>query len=455
MSVERVLPKTLDYTDVLPLAVESKSRRRTFFPNNGQQFVSNAANSIRIDLSADALLDTQHSYLRFTYTQGAGQSCGFDYSGGHAFIRRLRIEQSGTVLEDIQSYNRLMGAVVLPCQSTVEHKRTRTLLEGIRQDGGAAGALAAAPIGVVAGNVPASDGLQGNSNNPNNQIAAGGTYDFCIPLTSGLMNCDKLVPLMLMSAPLTIEIELANETQAVVQNGGPVAYTISNVRYIANLVEVGQDVAQQLRMLQEVSGGVLTLAGQTYRHFGGVLPGGATNNIINVPARVKSMKSLFFASQGAGADANTTYDVGTGGHMNLINYQLKIGSVVYPPTPVAAGAQIGINTAAEMFMELEKAWGNTGSRFGLGSETKISTLYAVESARAVTNGRYTFAPFGLDLEAFQKVAIESGVNTADRSLPISLITTHAAGAAATNIDVYVLADALFYINQDGSMSVSV
>ena len=85
MSVERVLPKTLDYTDVLPLAVESKSRRRTFFPNNGQQFVSNAANIIRIDLSADALLDTQHSYLRFTYTQGAGQSCGFDYSGGPCF----------------------------------------------------------------------------------------------------------------------------------------------------------------------------------------------------------------------------------------------------------------------------------------------------------------------------------------------------------------------------------
>ena len=452
--MERVLPKTLNYQDVLPLAVESRARRRTFFPINGQQFTASGANIIRIDLSADALLDTQHSYLRFTYTQGAGQTCGFDYAGGHAFIRRLRIEQSGTVLEDIQSYNRLMGAVVLPCQSTVEHKRTRTLLEGIRQDNGAAAALAVAPVAIAA-TVAGADNNLGQSNNPNNQLAAGASYDFCIPLTSGLMNCDKLVPLMLMSAPLTIEIELANETQAVVQNGGPAPYTISNVRYIANLVEVGQDVSQQLRMLQEVSGGVLTLAGQTYRHFGGVLPAGGTNNIINVPARVKSMKSLFFASQGAGADGNATYDVGTGGHMNLINYQLKIGSVVYPPTPVAAGAQIAPNTASEMFMELEKAWGNTGSRFGLGSETKISTLYSVESVRAVTNGRYCFAPFGLDLEAFQKVAIESGVNTADRSLPISLITNHAAGAAGTNIDVYVLADALFYINQDGSMSVSV
>ena len=66
--MELVLPKTLDYTDVLPLAVESRARRRTFFPVNGQKFVSNGANIIRIDLSADALLDTQHSYLRFDFT---------------------------------------------------------------------------------------------------------------------------------------------------------------------------------------------------------------------------------------------------------------------------------------------------------------------------------------------------------------------------------------------------
>ena len=63
----------------------------------------------------------------------------------------------------------------------------------------------------------------------------------------------------------------------------------------------------------------------------------------------------------------------------------------------------------------------------------------------------------MDLEAFQRVAIESGVNTADRSLPISLILgyTTANLPTATNVDVFVLADALFYINGDGSMSVSV
>ena len=460
MSVERVLPKTIDYTDVLPLAVESKSRRRTFFPNNGDQFQSDGANIIRIDLSADALLDTQHSYLLFTFTEGAAQSCGFDYAGGHAVIKRLRVEQSGTVLEDIQNYNKLMGSIVLPCQSTSEHKQTRTLLEGVRQNGGAAAALAAGPVATAADAASTRRNL-GISNNPHDQVAGGGTYRFAIPITSGLLNCDKLVPLMLMSAPLTIEIELENSVSVKATNNADTPYTIRDVRYVAQLVEVGQDVSQQLRMLQEVSGGVLTLAGQTYRHFSGQYAAAATNNVVNVPARVKSMKSLFFNFNGVDPVGNTpgdditSYNLGNGNTADITSFQLKIGSVVYPPTPVRAAGGIGINNASEMLMELEKAWGNTGSRFGLSQDSCLATFYTEVEARAVQNGVYRFAPFGLDLEAFQKVAIESGVNTADRSLPISLITEHTGAQAVTTIDVWVLADALFYINQDGSMSVSV
>ena len=156
--MERVLPKTLDYTDVLPLAVESRSRRRTFFPINGQTFNSDGANIIRIDLSADALLDTQHSYLRFTFTAKT-RNCGIDYAGGHSFIRRLRVEQSGVVLEDINSYNRLMGAVILPCQSSDEHHKERTITEGVR---GLSQVSAGHTGGVLAMSADAQGGLQGS-----------------------------------------------------------------------------------------------------------------------------------------------------------------------------------------------------------------------------------------------------------------------------------------------------
>ena len=191
----RVLPKTLDYTDVLPLAVESRSRRRTFFPINGQTFQSGGANIIRIDLSADALLDTQHSYLRFTMTPQT-RACGIDYAGGHAFVKRLRVEQSGVVLEDISNYNRLMGAIVLPCQSGSDHTKERSLTEGVRADGqlGSVGATSNQDnmTDALATSVASAQNTLGRLNNKSDQIDTTKQYNFCIPLTSGILNNEKL-----------------------------------------------------------------------------------------------------------------------------------------------------------------------------------------------------------------------------------------------------------------------
>jgi hypothetical protein len=105
-------------------------------------------------------------------------------------------------------------------------------------------------------------------------------------------------------------------------------------------------------------------------------------------------------------------------------------------------------------MELAKAFGSVGGTKGMGRMSQV-LAYRSEDAKIGQGEAHSFSPFGLDLEAFQRVAIESGVNTADRSLPISLILNYSQAPTATNVDVYVLADALFYLNSDGSMSVSV
>ena len=211
-----------------------------------------------------------------------------------------------------------------------------------------------------------------------------------------------------------------------------------------------------------MSGGVLTLAGQTYRHFTGQATATTGDQIINVPARVKSMKSLFFVNQGQGSDAFNSYDISTGTNNSLNEFQLKIGSVTYPPTPVRCGFGDGApatiqNRRAECLMELAKSWGNVGSSKGIG-QLNWDNYMNSEKARPTASGAgsaMAFGPCGLDLEAFQRVAIESGVNTADRSLPISLILNFAVQPVVQTYDVFVLADALFYINGDGSMSVSV
>ena len=481
---ERVLPSNVDYTKILPLAVESRSRRRSFFPVNGQTFTSNGNNIIRIDVSASAFLDPKHSYLRFRYVNTTAQTCGFDFGGGHGFIRRLRIEQAGNVLSDINHYNKLMAGIVLPCQGGVDSVAHRSITEGQRFANNGAAGLSTDPT-------PAVDMSGAVVNTPTNgaalvaAVAGNGQYTFSIPLMNGLLGTtqDKMVPLqMLGSSPLTIEIELADGLDIGAYGAAVVAptYAINDVRYIASLVEVGPEVDAQLRMVQEVSGGKLVLNGVDYTHFNGNIPGGATGNqVINVPARRKSLKSLFFvgASQqyvasGAGpaGEHALSYNLSFGGTMTLVDYQIKIGSVVYPPTPVDCQFQ-GVNgTSAfqrgEALSELAKCWGSVSSAHGTGSLSSINyqtqqgnvALIPRDAGAGAAVTSYTFAPYGMDLESFQRTALESGVNTSDRSLPISLVLNVGGGAAAGNeqfnVDCYVAYDSLYFIDTIGNIRVS-
>jgi hypothetical protein len=466
--MDRVLPSNVDYTKILPLAVESRSHRRSFFPTNGQQFTSGGNNIIRIDVSASAFLDPKHSYLRFRFTNNSASTLGFDFGGGHGFIRRLRIEQAGNVLSDCQNYNKLMSSIILPSQCSLESVGHRSVTEGIRYANQHGAPMAPSPPNESTGTIaiaPAPDSTLITA-------AAGGgdTYVFCIPLMQGLLGStqDKMVPLQLLgSSPITIEIELAPFLDVGVFNAAPAAgYTIDQVRYLAQLVEVGPEVDAQLRMVQEVSGGRLVLNGVDYTHFAGTITAQAQGqNVINVPARRKSMKSLFFvgASQTYGAGQHALANLSFGGNFNAKSFQMKIGSVLHPATPIDANLDNPAGNRAEVLSELAKCWGTLSSVNGVGvlsaanyatTDCDIAGMAQDVGAGAATQS-LRFAPFGIDLEAFQRTAIESGVNTADRSLPISLIIDIAApNAEAINVDCFVAYDSLYFIDETGTIKVS-
>jgi len=374
-----------------------------------------------------------------------------------------------------------MAGIILPCQGGVDSVAHRSITEGQRYANARANGTssAATPAGDMSGavvNTPA------NSSEVVANAAGNGQYTFSIPLMNGLIGTtqDKMVPLqMLGSSPLTIEIELADGLDIGAYGGfvADASYQIEDVRYIAQLVEVGPEVDAQLRLVQEVSGGKLVLNGVDYTHFSGNIPAAATGNqSINVPARRKSLKSLFFvgASQqfgGAGAGSHSqSFNMSYGGTMTLVDYQIKIGSVVYPPTPVDCQMQ-GANgnsafTRGEAFSELSKCFGSVSSAHGTGSLSTIN--YAINQGNVATLPQdpgagvavvsYQFAPFAMDLESFQRTALESGVNTSDRSLPITLLLNIGGGAAAANeqfnIDAYVAYDSLYFIDAIGNIRVS-
>ena len=473
--MDRVLPSNVDYTKILPLAVESRSHRRAFFPTNGQVFQSDGNNIIRIDVSASAFLDPKHSYLRFKFKNDTNTTMGFDFGGGSGVIKRLRIEQAGNVLSDVNNYNKLLSAIILPSQGSIESVGHRSVTEGVRfANGHAAGSnMVAAPANETNGATAISPST--SSAQPLTAAAgAADSYTFCIPLVNGLLGStqDKMVPLqMLGSSPITIEIELAPlldvGTFAAVPAGNN-RYEISDVRYLAQLVEVGPEVDQQIRMVQDVSGGRLVLNGVDYTHFAGTISAGAQGaQVINVPARRKSMKSLFFvgASQtyAGGAAHHLVSNLSFGGNFNAKSFQMKIGSVLHPATPIEANLDNASVNRAEVFSELAKCWGTLSSVNGVGilnsfnyatTDCDVAGM-AIDAGAGAPAQSYRFAPFGIDLEAFQRTALESGVNTADRSLPISLIIDIAAAQGeAANIDAYVAYDSLYFIDEMGSIRVS-
>ena len=273
-------------------------------------------------------------------------------------------------------------------------------------------------------------------------------------LVSGLLDNDKYLPLVLMNAGITLELEFASGNEAGASPAHDFGYEITEVRYAAHLIDLERSFYDRLRMVQQASGGVLQIAGQSYRGFRGTIADGAAQGSINCPARVRSIKSFFFGYKRP--VVTRKFNVSALGHNNLSQFQLSIGATRYPPTPNTCDAATNKSGA---YTELMKAFGKIGST--VHSDLCSSGNYM--SGSGADNGALglaiPFSPFAIDLESFRH-EIENGIDSSSRALPITLHTQHsgAGGAAITagcnDVYMFVLYDSLFYVNMDGSVSVS-
>jgi hypothetical protein len=270
-------------------------------------------------------------------------------------------------------------------------------------------------------------------------------------LVSGLLDNDKYLPLVLMNAGITLEFELAPAVDCMVTATATGAdYEITNVRYVAHLIDLERSFYDRLRMVQQNSGGVLQIAGQSYRGFRAT-QSAATTQSLNCPARVRSIKSFFWKFGRVGADS--TFNLSAGSHNSLTEYQLSIGATRYPPTPNKVNPATN-KTAA--YTELQKAFGKIASNIHPDQLNSINYLRSDGTAADMGSSDIVpFAPFGIDLESFRH-EIENGVDTSSRALPITLHLTASGNpvAGAEECIMWVLYDSLFYINMDGSVSVS-
>ena len=330
------------------------------------------------------------------------------------------------------------------------------LLKGIRAD---------MPFGLSADSASNRPNTQGIKLQSHTRLVSTGTRTQAFPLVSGFLNMDKYIPLIMMNAGFTIELTLCDasriginqveagdaDQQAAADFATPI-WGVQSVKYVAHLIDLDRSFYDRLRAVMEGSGGVLQLAGQTYRHFVGDMPNNVGPHTITIPARVKSVKSIFGCFiDSSQMGSNNNYDTSVFQHANLDRYRFEIGSVRYPQTDVNAGT-------VENEVELQKAWGRLGDYNHQQAYANKHTQNAegVRDGTDYLKGLLSAYSIGYDFEAFQRVALEAGINTADRSLPINFIATRSAQTTkSTRCDFYVLTDAIYYINLDGTVSVSI
>ena len=541
--MERIAPPSLNYDNVLPLAIESRSNRRTFVPVNGSSFSNTTGSTIiRIDVNADSMLDPTHSYLTLDLCNDAPA----DANGvpqflhpeiGPAMIQRMRIESGGVTIEDINEYGRLYTAMMLNqcpedyvnnvCGSynlypqlndttaqltaakdgaipnhqisgnIAPHAADAADVGGFVQGGltegceikympnissvcaglDARGTVQVRGDGATLGLVDSQLNVNGYAEmKKSGAIGLAGSKTITIPLLSGFLNQDKYIPLIMMNAGFTIELHLApvnavGLTQSIATgisgvsagvpaaahaNGGLIdnVWSIKNVKYVANLIDLDREFYGRLRSVMEESGGVLQLAGQTYRHYSAVVPLRAGEGTVSLPARVKSIKSIFATFITAThRNSNASYNTSVYHNAGLSAFRFEIGSVRYPQTDIKTGN----GNRAELVSELHKAFGKLGD-YSHSTCVRAKGLECIERIRTnqVRDSGLAGFMLGYDFEAFQKVALESGINTADRSLPLNFVyNKDVATTGSHHADFYVLSDAIYYINLDGTVSVSV
>jgi len=476
----RSLPKNIDYSDVLPQSVPAIQRRRKFYPANGATFSNKSNKQIRIEVSSpNALLDPSNSYIEFDVRNtDAAITFGADIGGGAIFFDTLTIEQGGRVLSKCQEYNKLNSKLLAMTQEQLGGRLADSIKGLTRANNGNALNTVAA-----AGGQGTIYGL--SQHNSEAVMAVGAKIKFSMPVISGLFTQDKLIPLPMVAknSPITIVLDIAVQENCGVFSANPAAvdiFEISNITYTASLIEVGGDVLNQLTMMRdEMMGGQIAISGQDWEHNGGSIDAGQTGEIpIRIPARKRSLKSIFFTassdtfnSAGLGTTRFDVYNLSFCGTGEITQYQAKVGAVVYPAEPVICGNTC--NTNAEQFMELCKAFGSLGFNKPGGHHNVCTFGGSILGGNALNNGDIETAagggiilgpqstnvlsmmPFGLDLDAFQHTAIEAGVDTKTLAEEVNLLLTVGAGNAEPKIiDVWALYDQHYYFNSSGDITFS-
>ena len=345
--------------------------------------------------------------IKFTNDSADARTVGLDM--GCPFFSRLQIMSGGQELEDIGEYSRLYSILesiqgsrlTADEHSLTEHQNftgVAAVVDANITDLSVSAAAVNTQVGVASGNY---------LHNVVTQVANAGTKVYNVPLVSAIFNIEKYFPLLLTQQGIDIYLTLNPTADIGAWSGAPTQYKISDVKYIAHEVNLDDAFVNQMKASIQATGGVLSLASTTYRHYlnnqTGANPTTATHN---VSTQVKSLKGLIVRPQNNALNgANAALPISTGQSMQIDSIQFKVGSILFPQEPIAFNAA----NPGEMYNEIRKCFGTIGS-YNHGTMLNKSTFKVMANTAAdkvpPAGGTRQLWAAAYDFETFAKSATE-------------------------------------------------
>jgi hypothetical protein len=415
------LPRGLQYVNAIQSSY-ARNYQSNIAPQNGMgPYGPGETIMLNIPTSRNTVLSGGDSVFKFNLTVTNGAAAN-DYirlgaSGAHSIIQRIRLWHGSTLLSDIDDYSNLVAMCMAIQESGDRSHGIQTILAGTESV-----SIVAAQMGE-----PLHTGERLNPGvataiyNAGTGAGITAVRTYCIPLMNFLSYSEKYCPLYAMTgSPLRVEVQLVdNPLKAVCSAQALTTFTVSNVEYIGNFMEISDSGMEKVMM---ASGPQLKWVVQDWRSYSHT----ATinnNSEISVPvaAKFNSLRSLISSYRTKSAGALTFYANGSH-HLGLSSYTVRIGSRVVPTKAPS--------THTEMFSELIRAFGSISD---LNHEPNITSAVYADVPEAVANNETATVPTinahqnafytGLDLESYSNSGMQNvyqGMNTSTEDVFLTL-----------------------------------
>jgi len=441
------LPASVKYARLPKKAIAGHSSLRRYASSNGTEFTPDNNNIIRVPITANginAFLDGAHSYLQFKVSADNKTTNEAQTLDGGIFciIQRLRIicRNSGAILEDINNYN-LLHNILFKYQTDPSKLPHHNAVSGT-----------APSMEVTGTNNPANNNVTCDFSEYKPSMSrrfAGNTaasdMTLCMPIISAFLSNTKglYIPLG-ASGGIEIEITLASAATCMVATND-VNYKVKSCHFFAPIVHItGDDFNNSMSQMVSVMGG-LSWTGSTYENFVSNIDDAAGEKSINIPVQCRSLRALMSVCR-------TTANVADGDFNGLnttlpnatTQYNYRVGDTMYPPSRIATTVlNTDNNNTANAYQQALLATGQLNS---IHAQTLVNN-------RSFNTDSWIYA---VDTEAYLNETgnvSHTGLDVLNGNLQVALEVNNDP-AAAQRVDSFALKEVLFYMDSNGSFSVS-